>query len=48
VSRHNIFNTNPNQNNSNPVRTFNSNSSIHINSGSRISGGGVRTRPPGN
>ena len=49
ANRHSIFNTNQNQNNSTPVRTFNSNSgSRSSSSGSRISGGGSRTRPPGN
>ena len=52
ANRHNIFNSNQNQNNSTPVRTFNNSNSSHINSGSnsgsRISGGGTRTRPPGN
>jgi hypothetical protein len=39
---------NQNQSNSTPVRTFNNSNSTHINSGSRISGGGTRSRPPGN
>ena len=48
ANRHSIFNSNQNNTNSNPVRTFNNSSSNRTNSGSRISGGGVRTRPPGN
>lgn len=48
TNRHSIFNLNQNQSNSTPVRTFNNSNSTHINSGSRISGGGTRSRPPGN
>ena len=41
------YNSNQNNTNSNPVRTFNnsSSSSSSMSSGSRISGGGTRTRP---
>ena len=48
ANRHSLFNTNQNQTNSNPVRTFNSGSTHSNSGGGRISGGGARTRPPGN